>query len=155
MKKLTKEKLAELLDGEPYIPINAITKIVFNNLVVIVEDGCGGPSVIGISNADIIPEYTDYALLLKGEKFTDDEDSKYRYVADRNMILPLSDEYNNDDHPRLIRVEKEPEGTDLSCRITSNIPHAEFTIKNSKLFDDDRAYSKGIVIDLDDIDPVK
>lgn len=150
MKEFTKEKLAKFLDGKSLVPTMIIGKVIFNNLVVIVEDGCGGPSVIGVSNADIIPEYTDYALLLKGEKFTDDDDSGCRYVADRNMILPLSDEYDNDDHPRLIRVEKDPEGSNLTWRVTSNIPHAKFT-----LYEDGEPYSEGIVIDLDEVKSVK
>lgn len=149
MKELTKEKLAELLDGKETFSPGTMAMATNNNLVAIVGLYDDGIEVIG--DVDDVPLVDmDLALLLKDEKFTDDEDSKYRYVADRNMILPLSDEYNNDDHPRLIRVEQYPIGTGLTWRVTSNIPHAKFTI-----YEDRVPYSKGIVIDLDEVKPVK
>lgn len=149
MKELTKEKLAEMLDRkETFIP-GFMTMATNNNLVAIVGLYDDGIEVIG--DVDDMPLVDmDLALLLKGEKFTDDEGSKYRYVADRNMIFPLSDDYNNDNHPRLIRVEQYPIGTGLTWRVTSNIPHAKFTI-----YEDMEPYSEGIVIDLDEVEPVK
>lgn len=149
MKELTKEKLAELLDGKETFSPGTMAMAINNNLVAIVGLYDDGIEVIG--DVDDVPLVDmDLALLLKDEKFTDDEDSKYRYVADRNMILPLSDEYNNDDHTRLIRVEKEPEGSNITWRVMSNIPHAKFT-----LYEDGDPYSEGIVIDLDEVKQVK
>lgn len=66
-------------------------------------------------------------------------------------MLPLSDEYDNADNPRLIRVEWGPEDEHwLSWRITSNMPCASFIIH-----EDGEPYCQGIVIDLDEIKPIK
>lgn len=147
---MTKEDMAQALDGKTMFGEGTMMLAVQNHLVVIVVTYDNLISVIGDIEDDIPPVDMDLAILLKGEKFTDDEDSKYRYMVDRNMILPLSDEYNNDDHPRLIRLDKEPEGTNLTWRVMSNISHAKFT-----LYEDGEPYSEGIVIDLDEVKQVK
>lgn len=156
MKEFTKEKLAEMLDREENIRYSATECVLDNNLAIIVATYDGGVimyddgvNVWGETDCGIISDDMDLALLLKGEKFTD-EDSACRYVADRNMILPLSDEYNNDEHPRLIRVKREQDGTTPMWCVTSNIPHATFT-----LYEEGEPYSMGIVIDLDEVVGIK
>lgn len=150
MKELTKEKLAELLNGKVMFGHGTATLAEQYNLVVIAGLYDDWVKVIGDITGEILPADMDLALLMRGDKFTDDENPKCRYVADRNMILPLSDEYDNDDHPRLIRVEKEPEETGLTWRVTSNIPHAKFS-----LLENGEPYSEGIIIDLDEIEPIE
>lgn len=148
MKAVTKEQLAEMLNGKDDFIRGTLAMATNNNLVAIVGFYDDGVEVIG--NVDYVPFVDmDFAILLKDEKFMCDDGSKFRYVADRNMILPLSDEYNNDNHPRLIRVEQYPIGTSLTWRVTSNIAHAKFTI-----YECGEPYSEGIVIDLDEVQPI-
>lgn len=89
----------------------------------------------------------EYALALDGELYADGEEENTYHKAIGNEILPLSDEYDNDDNPRLIRAEWCPDDQlELSWRISSNMPYAPFTIKR-----DGEPYCEGIVIDIDDI----
>lgn len=92
----------------------------------------------------------DFALILEGEQFSDDESDAIRR-AGSNAVMRISDEYDNEDNPRLIRVEwcREDE-TPLDWGITSNLPSAWFTI-----FDNGEPFCAGIVIDLDDVKPQK
>lgn len=91
----------------------------------------------------------EYALALDGELYADGEEENTYHKAIGNEVLPISDECDNDDNPRLIRAEWCPDDQPaLSWRISSNIPYASFTIK-----EDGEPYCEGIIIDIDDIIP--
>ena len=92
----------------------------------------------------------DFALILEGEQFLDD-DSDAIQRAESNMVMLISDEYDNEDNPRLIRVEwcREDE-TPLDWSISSNLSRAWFTI-----WDDDGPFCEALVIDLDEVEPLK
>lgn len=69
------------------------------------------------------------------------------FERERYNVLPISDEYDNDDNPRLIRAEWCPDDQPaLSWRISSNMPYTTFTIKENG-----EPYCEGIIIDIDDI----
>lgn len=139
-----------MLDGKEIITFESINIMRDNDLIVIVPLYDRGVTAFGEVECETLLDDIDLALLLKGEKFTSDEDPECRYVSDRNMIFPISDEYDNEEHPRLIRVKREQDvNTPMWC-VTSNIPHATFT-----LYEEGEPYSMGIVIDLDEIEPIK
>lgn len=77
--------------------------------------------------------------------FADDDAENTYHRAEEVMVMPISDETCNDDNPRLIRAEWCPPDADLSWRLTSNLPHATFTI-----YESGEPYCEGIVIDLDE-----
>lgn len=151
MKTMTKEQLAELLNGNEYR--DEMTKeqeqaAEENNLLVLFG---ASDDLLEMRGAiyDEAGAYDggEYALALDGELYADGEEENTYHKAIGNEILPLSDEYDNDDNPRLIRAEWCPDDQlELSWRISSNMPYAPFTIK-----EDGEPYCEGIVIDIDDI----
>ncbi len=150
MKTMTKEQLAELLNGNEYR--DEMTKeqeqaAEENNLLVLFG---ASDDLLEMRGAiyDEAGAYDggEYALALDGELYADGEEENTYHKAIGNEILPLSDEYDNDDNPRLIRAEWCPDDQlELSWRISSNMPYAPFTIKR-----DGEPYCEGIVIDIDD-----
>lgn len=153
MKTMTKEQLAELLNGNEYC--DEITKeqervAKDNNLLVLFGYSDDLLEMRGAIR-DEVGAYNggDYALVLDGELYADEEEENTYHKAIGNKVLPISDEYDNDDNPRLIRAEWCPEDRpDLSWCIFSNMPHASFIIK-----EDGKPYCEGIVIDLDQLTP--
>lgn len=151
MKTMTKEQLAELLNGNEYR--DEMTKeqeqiAKENNLLVLFGSLDDNLEMRG-AVCDEIGAWDggEYALVLEGELFSDDEEENTYHKALRNVIMPISDDYDNDGNPRLIRAEWCPEDQPrLSWRITSNIPCASFTIN-----EDGNPYCEGIVIDIDEI----
>lgn len=153
MKTMTKEQLAMLLDGNE--PVDEITReqeliAAENNLLVLF---CRSNDVLVMRGA-IHGEVDamgggDFALILEGEQFSDDESDAIRR-AGSNAVMRLSDEYDNDDNPRLIRVEwcREDE-TPLDWSISSKLSREWFTIG-----DDDGPYCEALVIDLDEVEPL-
>lgn len=147
---MTKEQLAELLNGNEYR--DEMTKeqeqaAEENNLLVLFG---ASDDLLEMRGAiyDEAGAYDggEYALALDGELYADGEEENTYHKAIGNEILPLSDEYDNDDNPRLIRAEWCPDDQlELSWRISSNMPYAPFTIKR-----DGEPYCEGIVIDIDD-----
>lgn len=151
MKTMTKEQLAELLNGNEYR--DEMTKeqeqvAKQNNLLVLFGSSDDLLEMRGAIN-DEIGSYDggEYALALDGELYADDEEENTYHKAIGNEVLPISDEYDNDDNPRLIRAEWCPDDQPaLSWRISSNMPYTTFTIKKNG-----EPYCKGIIIDIDDI----
>lgn len=151
MKTMTKEQLAELLNGNEYR--NEISKeqeriAKDNNLLVMFG---GSDDLLEMRGAirDEIGAWGggEYALVLDGELYTDEEEENTYHKAIGNEVLPISDECDNDDNPRFIRVEWCPDDQpNLSWRISSNLPYSPFTIK-----EDGEPYCEGIVIDLDEV----
>ena len=153
MKTMTKEQLAELLNGNEYR--DEMTKeqeqaAKQNNLLVLFG---ASDDLLEMRGAirDEVGAYDggEYALALDGELYADGEEENTYHTAIGNEVLPISDECDNDDNPRLIRAEWCPDDQPaLSWRISSNIPYASFTIK-----EDGEPYCEGIIIDIDDIIP--
>ncbi len=150
---MTKEQLAELLNGNEYLA--EMTKeqeqvAKENNLLVLFG---ASDDLLEMRGAiyDEVGAYNggEYALTLYGELYADVEEENTYHKATENEVLPISDEYDNDDNPRLIRAEWCPDDLpDLSWRISSNMPYAPFTIK-----EDSEPYCEGIVIDIDEVSP--
>lgn len=141
---MTKEQLAELLNGNEYR--DEMTKeqeqaAKQNNLLVLF----GASDDLLEMRGAIRDEVGAY----DGELYADGEEENTYHKAIGNEVLPISDECDNDDNPRLIRAEWCPDDQPaLSWRISSNIPYASFTIK-----EDGEPYCEGIIIDIDDIIP--
>ena len=154
MKPMTKEQLAKLLDGNEYL--DEMTKALEqtareNRLLVLFGQSDDLLEMRGvIHDEDGAWGGAEFALLLPGEMFADDDEENTYHLAEKVMVMPISDETCNDDNPRLIRAEWYPTDADLSWRLTSNIPHATFTI-----YESGEPYCEGIVIDLDEVVPVK
>lgn len=154
MKTMTKDQLAILLDGNE--PVDEMTReqeriAAENNLLVLF---CRANDMLEMRGAIHGEEDAagggDFALILEGEQFSDD-DSDAIQRAESNMVMRISDEYDNEDNPRLIRVEwcREDE-TPLDWSISSNLSRAWFTIG-----DDDGPFCEALVIDLDEVEPLK
>ena len=148
---MTKEQLAELLNGNEYR--DEMTKeqeqtAEDNNLLVLFGASDDRLEMRGAIYGEAeVYDGGYYVLALDGELYTDDEEEDTYYKAKGNEILLLSDEYDNDDNPRLIRAEWCPDDQPtLSWRISSNMPCAPFTIK-----EDGEPYCEGIVIDIDQV----
>lgn len=154
MKPMTKEQLAKLLDGNEYL--DEMTKALEqtareNRLLVLFGQSDDLLEMRGvIHDEDGAWGGAEFALLLPGEMFADDDEENTYHRAEEVMVMPISDETCNDDNPRLIRAEWCPTDADLSWRLTSNLPHATFTI-----YESGEPYCEGIVIDLDEVVPVK
>lgn len=155
MKTMTKEQLAELLNGNERR--EEMTKkqeqtAKENNLLVLFGASDDLLEIRGaIYDETGAWDGGEYALVLDGELYADGDAENTYHKAKGNQVLPISDEYDNDDNPRLIRAEWCPEDQPrLSWRITSNMPCASFTIN-----EDGEPYCEGIVIDLDEIAPAK
>lgn len=153
MKTMTKEQLAMLLDGNESVEVMTREQeriAAENNLLVLF---CQSDDSLEMRGAIHVEEDAagggDFALILEGEQFSED-DSEAIQRAESNAVMRISDEYDNEDNPRLIRVEwcREDE-TPLDWGITSNLPSAWFTI-----FDSGEPFCGGIVIDLDEVKPL-
>lgn len=154
MKELTKEKLAELLDGHDVlnrdmygIPTNM--EVWNNNLVVMFGHSDDLIEVRGAVHNEIDSYGEDkLALVLAGEKIDDDEDVMN---IDIPGIFRLSDDYNQSNNPRLITVRYgSEENTQADWEFDTAMPHATFM-----LYLKGKPFCKGIVIDLDEIAPIK
>lgn len=154
MKAMTKEQLAMLLDGNE--SVEEMTReqervAAENNLLVLF---CQSDDTLEMRGAIHGEEDAagggDFALILEGEQFSDDDSDAIRR-AESNAVMRISDEYDNEDNPRLIRVEwcREDE-TPLDWGITSNLPSAWFTI-----WDNGEPFCWGLVIDLDEVESLK
>lgn len=146
---MTKEQLAESLDGSEggLAPWNRC-KAKENNLLVLYGESDDLLEMDGVIYDEIgAMNGGEYALVLDGELYADGEVENTYHKAIGNEVFPISDEYDNDSNPRLIRAEWRPyDRPMLSWRISSNIPCATFTLKY-----DGKPYCEGIVIDLDEI----
>lgn len=151
MKTMTKEQLAELINGNEYR--DEMTKeqeqaAKQNNLLVLFGASDDLLEMRGAIH-DEVGAYDggEYVLVLAGELYADAEEENTYHKAIGHEVIPMSDEYDNDDNPRLIRAEWCPEDyPELSWRIFSNTPCALFTIKYNG-----NPCSEGIVIDLDEV----
>lgn len=152
---MTKEQLAELLNG------NGCRKVMTkeqeqtakeNNLLVLFGLSDDLLEMRGAIR-DEVEAYDggDYALALDGELYADGEEENTYHKAIGDEVLPISDECDNDDNPRLIRAEWCPDDQlALSWRITSNMPCTPFTIMG-----DGEPYCEGIVIDINEVTRIK
>ena len=154
MKELTKEKLAELLDGFDVlnldmheIPTNM--EVWSSNLVVLY----GHDDEIIVSRGAIHDEWnrlecTQFALVLPGEQIDDEEDVTN---VDIPGLFMLSDEYDQSDNPRLITVQYcSLDNTIADWEFDTVLPHATFLLNKGG-----KPFCKGMVIDLDEVKPVK
>ena len=151
---MTKDQLAILLDGNE--PVDEMTReqeriAAENNLLVLF---CRSNDMLEMRGAIHGEEDAagggEFALILEGEQFSDD-DSDAIQRAESNMVMRISDEYDNEDNPRLIRVEWcRKDGTSWAWEITSNLPRVWFTI-----WDNGEPFSGALVIDLDEVEPLK
>ena len=149
---MTKEMLAQQLDGNEYrreMTREQEQTAKKNNLLVLF----GESDDLLVMRGAVHDEATawdgcEYALVLDGELYADSEEENTYHKAVGCEVLPLPDEYDNNNNPRLIRAEWCPEDRPgLSWRISSNMPAASFTIK-----EDGEPYCEGIVIDLDELE---
>ena len=156
MKELTKEKLAELLDGRDMTSeydTPTWEDALYNNLVVLYGHSNYFIEVRGTVYSSIYSDGDDQlALVLAGEEIS--LDGKATFI-DVPSILPLSYDDNHDDCPRRIAVQHsyygdQDDAQNVYWEFDTVMPHATFLLNNSgKLF------CKGIVIDLDEVKPVK
>ena len=154
MKTMTKGQLAVLLDGNESVEVMTLEQeriAAENNLLVLF---CQSDDTLEMRGAIHGEEDAagggDFALILEGEQFSDD-DSDAIQRAGANAVMRISDEYDNEDNPRLIRVEWcRKDGTSWAWDITSNLPRVWFTI-----WDNGEPYTGALVIDLDEVEPLK
>lgn len=147
MKTMTKEQLAELLNGNEVG--SELTKeqeqiAKENNLLVLF----GASDYLLEAKGTIHDEYGagDFLLIKDGEMFADEDEDIY-YKAKGDSLYYASSDSNNVNHPRLIRTEWCPKDeSGLFWRITSNMPSSPFVIMR-----DGSPYCRGIVIDVDEI----
>lgn len=65
----------------------------------------------------------------------------------KNKLIQIPYTEDNDNNPRLVRAQWRPDDIPgVKWQITSNMPHASFTINEG-----DQPYCEGIVLDLDEI----
>lgn len=152
MKTLTKELLAFQLDGhsiDRFFSPDLIDSAKANNLIFIYGASDDLLEVEGAIEDELDAyEGASFSLALSGELCIGADDAALYHMAPTNMILPLSGEL--DTNPRLIRAEWCPsDQPGLPWRISSNLPHAKFTI-----VEDDEPFCAGIVIDLDEVIPL-
>ncbi len=152
MKIWTKEQLAELLNGKNASDVMTAEQERIaseSNLLVLFGESDDLLEMRGAINGEEDTSWeSDFALLFKGEKYSYTDVKLSPEKAECNMIVPLSDDYDNDNNPRLIRVSAYPDSDAGLCwLITSKMPCASFTIND----DGELPYCKGIVIDLDEI----
>ena len=87
-------------------------------------------------------------LGVPARKIDDDEDVMN---TDIPGVFQLSDDYIHDGNPRLITVRRSNGENELvAWEFSTNMPHADFM-----LYLDGRPFCRGIVIDLDEIEPIK
>lgn len=153
MKELTKENLAEMLNGHDVlnrdmygVPTNM--EVWNNNLVVLYGHSDDLIEVRGAVHDEIDSYGEDkLALILAGEKIDDDEDEMN---IDIPGIFRLSEDYGHDDNPRLITVRYgSVENTQADWEFDTDMPHATFMLNKKG-----KPFCKGIVIDLDEITPI-
>lgn len=151
---MTKEQLSQLLDGNEYRDEMSKEQERIaqeNNLLVLFGASDDLLEMRGVIYDEVGAWIGgEYALALDGEMYADGVEKNTYHKAKGNLVLPLSDVNDNDDNPRLIRVEWCPGGQPrLSWRVTSNMPCDSFTI-----CDEGEPYCQGIVIDLDEVEPL-
>lgn len=158
MKELTKEMLADLLNGCEamsecdlmkcrHVPTQEDAE---NSNLVVLFGRCDDLIVVrgAVYNELYISEGEQLALVLAGEKIDDDEDVMN---TDIPGVFQLSDDYIHDGNPRLITVRcSNGENELVAWEFSTNMPHADFM-----LYLDGRPFCRGIVIDLDEIEPIK
>lgn len=117
MKELTKEKLAELLDGRDLrgkYDYPTTQEVEDSNLVVLYGRSDYLIEVRGaVYNSICIDGECKLALVLAGEEIDDEEDVTNMDIP---AVLPLSDEYDQSDNPRLITVRYGYEGNTQAGR---------------------------------------
>lgn len=158
MKELTKEMLADLLNGCEamsecdlmkcrHVPTQEDAE---NSNLVVLFGRCDDLIMVrgAVYNELYISEGEQLALVLAGEKIDDDEDVMN---TDIPGVFQLSDDYIHDGNPRLITVRcSNGENELVTWEFSTNMPHADFM-----LYLDGRPFCRGIVIDLDEIEPIK
>lgn len=150
MKELTKEKLAEMLNGHDVlnrdmhgVPTNME---VWNSNLVVLYGYSDDRIVVRGAVHDEIDSYGDdkMALVLAGEKIDDDEDEMN---IDIPGIFQLSDDYDQSNNPRLITVRYgSVDNTQADWEFDTVMPHSTFMLNRKG-----KPFCKGIVIDLDEI----
>lgn len=154
MKTMKKEKLADILNGNEYLKEMTNEQERFakdNNLLVMFGASYCSIKIRGAIHDEIGEcDGGDFSLILKGETFSDDEDVSISHESECVQVLPLSEDYDNDNNTRLIRVEWLPKDDPyLDWRIDTKIPHSKFTI-----YDEGDPYCEGIIIDLDEVEKI-
>lgn len=149
MKELTKEKLAEMLNGHDVlnrdmhgVPTNM--EVWNSNLVVLYGHSDDLIVVRGAVHDEIKYECTQFALVLAGEKVDDEEE-----VANIDIpgIFQLSEDYDQSNNPRLITVRyNSVDNTQADWEFDTDMPHATFMLNKKG-----KPFCKGIVINLDEI----
>lgn len=152
MKELTKEKLAELLDGRDLrgkYDYPTTQEVEDSNLVVLYGRSDYLIEVRGaVYNSICIDGECKLALVLAGEEIDDEEDVTNMDIP---AVLPLSDEYDQSDNPRLITVQYcSLDNTIADWEFDTVLPHATFLLNK-----EGKPFCKGIVIDIDEVEPVK
>lgn len=153
MKELTKEKLAEMLNGHDVfnrdmhgVPTNME---VWNNNLVVLYGHSDDLIVVRGAVHDEMNRYecTQFALVLAGEKVDDEEEVTN---IDIPGIFQLSDDYDQSNNPRLITVRYgSVDNTQADWEFETAMPHATFMLTKKG-----KPFCKGIVIDLDEITPI-
>lgn len=151
MKELTKEKLAEMLDGRDITreyDIPTWRDVQGAHLVVLFGHSDDLIEVRGAVHDEIDSyEGSQFALILAGEKIDDGENS---IIVETPSVLPLSEDYDQSNNPRLITARYgSVENAVADWEFETAMPHATFM-----LFLKGRPFCKGIVIDLDEISPI-
>lgn len=151
--KTTKEQLAEMLNGcerrnEMTREQKELAKA--NKLVVMFGSSDDNFEIEG-AICDELGAYDggEFALIRKGEMYSDEEQSNTYHKAEDDCVMPLSEDYAQpEEKNRRISLVWIGTGDDSKCwNITTLIPHAEFTV-----MEDGEAFSDAIVIDLDEVE---
>lgn len=151
MKELTKERLAEMLNGRDMtLEYDTPTwKDVQDNLVVLYGHSDDLIEVRGAVHDEMNRyECTQFALVLAGEQIDDGENV---VIMDTPSIMLLSEDYDQSNNPRLITVRySSVDNTQADWEFETDMPHATFMLNKKG-----KPFCKGIVIDLDEIEPIK
>lgn len=156
MKTMTKEQLAEQLDGRSRrdeITDEQIQLAKENNLLVLF----GASDDLLVARGAIYDEYVAYKggefLLVKdGEMYADNEEENTYHKAIGDGLYEASEDTDTADDPHLIKSEWCPDGNDgVSWRISTNMPSASFTLMGD---DEEGVYCEGVVIDLDEVQAI-
>ena len=150
MKTLTRQELAERLNNcergeEISKELEQLAKE--NNLVVLFGYSDDGLEIRG-AIYDELGAYNggEFALIKKGELYSDEEEENTYHKTDCDSILPLSEEYAQpEEKERRISLKWLDEG-DKSWEIETQMPHSKFLIREEA-----EPFSDGIVIDLDEV----
>ena len=151
METMTKEQLAELLNGgDRYVGITKGQEYIAqnNNLLVLFGYYDDSIKMRGAIHDNVDAIFGgDYLLVLESEMYPDYDLENTYHKTLKNKLIQIPYTEDNDNNPRLVRAQWRPDDIPgVKWQITSNMPHASFTINEG-----DQPYCEGIVLDLDEI----